>query len=96
VCVAMCECVHIHACGSQRLTSGFFLDQSLPYCQKQGLSLNPEFADIGILVNQQVQRSSHFHLPSAKITVTFYCSWIFVLESSTCTSKHYIKGQLFT
>jgi len=57
------------ACGSQKLTSGVYLNSSPPYCFKTGyfVELGVAGLDLGRLNGQRVQESSLLQLYGAKI-----------------------------
>jgi hypothetical protein len=56
VCVCVCVCTHAHKCACMYI---IFLNCSLPYILKQGLSLNLELTDSA---KQQAQGPVHHYL----------------------------------
>lgn len=61
--VCLCECVLMGACAhvcmwSQVLSLGIFLDQSLPYCLRQDLSLNLHLINTAKCLGSELQVSS--------------------------------------
>jgi hypothetical protein len=69
----MCGDVHVHSCGSQRLTSGDSTNRTPSYFLSQSLSLNLELTDLFRLSGHQSpgippalagQHEDHRHMPS--------------------------------
>lgn len=57
--VSVCKWVHVHMCvWHQQLTLGIFLDQSLPHCLRQDLSLNLDLINIANCLGNEFQVSS--------------------------------------
>lgn len=56
ICAYVSECIWVYACGGQKLISGVFLYNSLPYLLGQGLSLNLILINLARLASQQAPR----------------------------------------